>query len=426
MMGLWTGVLGVGLSLAVVEEQWLLVAAGLVGLVVGAGAILAFRASERAQSESVTTQVTTGVDDDVAGVLSALRSISVVLGPGDEVLRATPPAYSVGLVRQGRLTHAALDELVAQVRDDGRVRDQQLSLARSKMPGSDRMAVDVRVAPMAGGRILVLAEDRTAERRLEEVRRDFVANVSHELKTPVGAIALLAETASDAADDPEAVRHFAARMQREAVRLSALVQEIIELSRLQAPETEVDFVTVPVDGIVGEAMDRIRVEAQARDVIVTVGGEEGLHVFGDHGLLVTALRNLLDNALRYSNPGSPVSVGVRARDGVVEIAVVDQGAGISAENTHRVFERFYRIDPARSRETGGTGLGLSIVKHVAGNHGGEVTVWSTPGRGSTFTLRIPQAEAEDDGVTPAVEESDVPSTSRTSPGPDPDRNGVAP
>lgn len=407
-------------------EQWLLVTAGLVGLVVGAGAILAFRASERAQGESTPAQAPAGVDDDVAGVLSALRSISVLLGPGDEVLRATPPAYSIGLVRQGRLTHAALDELVAEVRDDGRIRDQQFSLPRSKMPGSDRMAVDVRVAPMAGGRILVLAEDRTAERRLEEVRRDFVANVSHELKTPVGAIALLAETASDAADDPAAVRHFASRMQREAVRLSALVQEIIELSRLQAPETEVDFVTVPVDGIVHEALDRVRVEAQARDVAVTIGGEKDLFVFGDHGLLVTAVRNLLDNALRYSNPGSPVSVGVRAREGVVEIAVVDQGVGISAENTRRVFERFYRIDPARSRETGGTGLGLSIVKHVAGNHGGEVTIWSTPGRGSTFTFRIPQVEAEDDGVTPLVEGPAGSTTARTGPGDDPDRNGVVP
>ena len=371
----------------------MLVLAGLVGLLVGVGATWAFAVSERSQrAEAEPTEPR--LDDDMASVLSALRSISVLLGPGDEVLRATPPAYSLGLARHGRLTHAALDELVAQVREHGSTRDELLTLPRSKMPGSETMAVDVRVAPLPGRRILVLADDRTAERRVEEVRRDFVANVSHELKTPVGAIALLAETASDAADDPEAVRHFTASMQREATRLSALVQEIIELSRLQAPETAVDFVSVSVDEVLAEALDRVRVAAQSRDVAFTVGGAQGVRVFGDHGLLVTAVRNLFDNALRYSEPGSPVRVGVRVAEAVVEISIVDQGVGLSAENTRRVFERFYRIDPARSRETGGTGLGLSIVKHVAANHGGEVTVWSAPGRGSTFTLRIPHAEPE--------------------------------
>ncbi|MGC0145067.1 MULTISPECIES: sensor histidine kinase [unclassified Pseudactinotalea] len=380
-----------GHKVADVDGVWLLLAA-LVGVALGVGAFGLWNSRSSSGEEQGAGGALRKVDDDVASVLSVLRSVSVVLGPDDEVLRATPPAYSLGLVRGGSLTQASLDDLVARARRDGHVHDAQLTLPRSKVPGSDTLAVDVRVAPLPGDRVLLLADDRTAERRVEEVRRDFVANVSHELKTPVGAIALLAETAADAADDPEAVRHFASRMQREAVRLSALVQEIIELSRLQAPEEVVDFLPVSIDDVIEEAIDRARMEADAREMSLTVGGEAGVQVLGDHGLLVTAVRNLLDNAVRYSPYGSPVRVGVRTVDGVVEIAVVDQGAGIKSEDAQRVFERFYRIDPARSRETGGTGLGLSIVKHVAANHGGEVTVWSTKGRGSTFTLRIPEVD----------------------------------
>ncbi|WP_159621185.1 sensor histidine kinase [Ruania rhizosphaerae] len=378
------------------DQAWLIVGVGVLGLFVGASAALAFRVSERSQHGPAAREPEGDVlDDDVAALLAALRSLSVLVGPSGEVLRAAPAAYTDGLVRGGRLAHAPLEELVERVRTGGSSRDEQMIIPRSQVPGSDRLAFDVRVAPLTGGRVLVLAEDRTAERRVEEVRRDFVANVSHELKTPVGAIALLAETAADAADDPEAVRRFAAGMQRETARLSALVQEIIELSRLQAPEHEVDFVEVPLEAVVAEAIDRITVEAQARDVTIVVGGQKGLYVQGDHALLVTALRNLLDNALRYSPTGTRVSVGMREVEGIAEIAVVDQGVGLSAEDASRVFERFYRVDPARSRETGGTGLGLSIVKHVAANHGGEVRVWSTPGRGSTFTLRIPSVEASE-------------------------------
>lgn len=375
--------------------MWLVIGVGLLGLFVGASAVLAFRVSEASQRRaSPAAAPMTGVSDDVAALLSALRSTSVLLGPDDEVLRATPDAYSAGLVRAGYLTHPALVDLVARVRRTGTSADEQMLVPRSSVPGSDRLAFEVRIAPLTGGRMLVLAEDRTAERRVEEVRRDFVANVSHELKTPVGAIALLAETAADAADDPDAVRHFAASMHRESTRLSALVQEIIELSRLQAPEQEVDFVHVALDEVISEAVDRVRVEADARQVSIAVGGRNGLYVLGDHALVVTALRNLLDNALRYSPEGTQVSIGVRSTGDIAEIAVVDQGIGLTPEQQERVFERFYRVDHARSRETGGTGLGLSIVKHVAANHGGEVRLWSSAGRGSTFTLRIPLADAD--------------------------------
>jgi two-component system sensor histidine kinase SenX3 len=207
----------------------------------------------------------------------------------------------------------------------------------------------------------------------------------------VGALTLLAETVQDAADDPEAVRRFAGRIQTEAVRLSALVHEIIELSRLQVAGALTELATVDVDQVVHEAVDRARTTADAKQVRLSVGGSSGLTVFGQHDLLVTAVRNLVDNAVAYSNEASHVGVGVRLVDDIVEIAVVDEGIGISKADQERVFERFYRVDPARSRETGGTGLGLSIVKHVAADHGGDVTVWSQPGRGSTFTLRLPRA-----------------------------------
>jgi len=379
-------------TLCGVEQTWLVIVAALLGLFVGATAALAFRFSERAQRH-VSAAPGVAVSEDVAALLSALRSTSILLGPDGEVLRATPDAYSAGLVRAGHLTHSALEKLVATARAQGTSADDHALVPRSNVPGSDWLAFDLRAAPLSGGRVLVLADDRTAQRRVEEVRRDFVANVSHELKTPVGAIALLAETASDAADDPQAVRRFTGNMHREATRLSTLVQEIIELSRLQAPEQEIEFVPVAVAGVIEEAVDRVSVAAAERDITVTAGGAGSLHVLGDHALLVTALRNLLDNALRYSPPSTRVSVGVRTVADVVEISVVDQGVGLTPEQQDRVFERFYRVDLARSRETGGTGLGLSIVKHVAANHGGEVRLWSAPGRGSTFTLRLPIADA---------------------------------
>ena len=257
----------------------------------------------------------------------------------------------------------------------------------------------VRVAPLGaplgasdggGGLVLVLAEDQTESRRVEEVRRDFVANVSHELKTPVGALALLAETVEDAADDPEAVRRFAGRMRYEASRLTSLVQDLITLSRIQAAEPVPDPAPVKLDAVVAEALDRCRMKAGARGIELVETTDSGLVVLGDEDLLVTALRNLLDNAVDYSPEHTRVLVTTtRASDYTVEISVADQGIGIPERDRERIFERFYRVDPARSRATGGTGLGLAIVKHVTVAHGGNVTVWSKVGAGSTFTLRLP-------------------------------------
>lgn len=383
-----------------------MVLAGLLGLVVGVGSMLAFRLSERTQ-HTIPQLPDPELDEGLIRVLAVLRSAAVVLDADDRVVRASPPAYALGVVRDGRIAHPAVRDLVADVRRTGTIRDEELELSRGPLSKGTLM-LQVRVAHVGPDHVLILAEDRTQARRLEAIRRDFVVNISHELKTPVGALSLLAETVQDAADDPDAVRRFAGRMRKESARLSALVHEIIELSRLQVAGALQEISVVDVDAVIAESVDRARTVAATKNMVFDVGGSSGATVFGDRSLLVTAVRNLLDNAVAYSPDGTHVGVGVRVVDGLVEIAVVDQGVGIAPDEQERVFERFYRVDPARSRDTGGTGLGLSIVKHVAADHGGDVTVWSRPGRGSTFTLRLPEA------VAPRIDESvDAPQKKKT-------------
>jgi len=367
--------------------------AGLLGLVVGVVATASFRASERSARGGPPPAVPE-LDEHVAALLSVLPSATVVLRSDATVVRADSGAHAYGLVRGDLLAHAQVRALVDAVRGDGETRDADLEVPRGPF-GGGTLVLHLRVAPLGAAQILLLADDRTEARRVEATRRDFVVNVSHELKTPVGALSLLAEAVEEAADEPETVRRFASRMQQEAARLSALVQEIIELSRLQVADPLGAARPVDIDRVVHEAVDRARTPATAKSIAIEVGQPTGATVWGDHDLLVTAIRNLLDNAVAYSDPGTKVAVGttLRADAGTVEVAVVDRGIGIPAAEQPRLFERFYRVDPARSRETGGTGLGLSIVKHVAADHGGEVTVWSHPGKGSTFTLRLPVIRA---------------------------------
>jgi two-component system sensor histidine kinase SenX3 len=317
-----------------------------------------------------------------------LRSAWVVLDQRDRVVRSSPSALPYGLIRGHRLRVETLVLLARQVRRDGEVREIEVEVPRGHR-GTELLVLDVRLAPL-GDHVLLLAEDQTAVRRLDAVRRDFVANVSHELKTPVGALALLAEAVSGSADDPAAVRRFATRMQHESNRLTMMVQDLISLSRLQSNDPLREARVVNVDDVVAEAVDTIHLEAEAREIRLEVRGQHGLTVLGDEDQLATALRNLMANAINYSPDHTRITIGVSLdADGVVELSVADQGIGIPERDLERIFERFYRVDPARSRATGGTGLGLSIVKHVAVNHGGEVRVWSSEGAGSTFTLRLP-------------------------------------
>ncbi|GAA4988859.1 sensor histidine kinase [Kineococcus glutinatus] len=364
--------------------------AGCAGALTGAGAVLAFRFSERQQESAPPAGGQDDLPPGVSDVLAALRSAAVVLGDADEVVRASAAAYAAGVVRGRELVHPELRRMVRQCRRDAAVREEELELPAGPL-GRGTLGVLARVSWLGAHHVLLLVEDRTEVRRVEEVRRDFVVNVSHELKTPVGALSLLAEAVAGAADDPEAVRHFASQMQRESVRLADLVKEIIDLSRLQSAQGVVQPELLDVDGIVREAIERTGSVVRARGADVVVAGERRTRVVGDRELLVTAVRNLVHNAVAYSPEGSRVVVEVRRVGGNAEISVIDRGVGIPAADLDRIFERFYRVDPARSRSTGGTGLGLSIVKHVAANHGGEVVVWSVVGEGSTFTLRLPDA-----------------------------------
>ena len=371
------------------------------GLLVGVGVtvvvVLAHRRGQRAVAVA-SPAVPEGVD----AVIDALESAGVVLDPSNNVLKASTGALAFGLVWNQALVHPELVELVDRVRRDGEPVTREMHLTRGPF-GEAQIDLLVRVARLGSRFILLLADDRTESYRLEEVRRDFVANISHELKTPIGAVSLLAEALESAADEPAEIKRFAERLSIEADRLSRLTHEIIELSRLQAADALKEAELVDIDAVVSQALDRNRVAAETHRIQLVRGGDKHAEVYGDEQMLVTAVHNLVANAIQYSPDGGRVGVGVSNMDGVVEIAVTDQGVGIPESERDRVFERFFRVDSARSRNTGGTGLGLSIVKHVIQNHGGDVRVWSQPGSGSTFTIRLPEASratAATLGVTP--------------------------
>ncbi len=382
-------------------------AAAIAGLLTGVIAMLAFRWSERDLKRPTRTSLrpdsNAALPPGVDTVLSVLSSSAVVLDESDSVVKASSAAYALGLVRGGRLAVEPMLNMARDTRRDGEIRQVELDLPRRGTGRGDTLAVSARVAPLGSRLVLLLVEDLTEARRIEAVRRDFVANVSHELKTPTGALSLLSEAVMDASDDPEAVERFAGRMQIEATRLTNLVQELIDLSRVQNDDPLEDAELVKVETLVAEAIDRCRQQAGSKQITMASAGAEGLTVWGNRGQLVGALGNLVENAVNYSPAHTRVGIAARrlASPGgdLIEIAVTDQGIGISEKDRERVFERFYRVDPARSRATGGTGLGLAIVKHVAASHGGEVTVWSSEGQGSTFTLRLPETGATRERTT---------------------------
>ncbi|MET8942449.1 ATP-binding protein [Streptomyces sp. NPDC004542] len=394
-------------------------AAAIAGVLTGVIAMLAFRWSERDQKRPTRTSLHTDpvLPPGVDTVLSVLRSSAVVLDEADAVVKASSAAYALGLVRGGKLAVEPMLQMTRDTRRDGEIRQVELDLPRRGTGRGEALAVSARVAPLGSRLVLLLVEDLTEARRIEAVRRDFVANVSHELKTPVGALSLLSEAVMDASDDPEAVQRFAGRMQIEATRLTNLVQELIDLSRVQNDDPLEDAEPVRVDELVAEAVDRCRHQAGTKQITMAsnvwtpegadqggggrrTGGTADLYVWGNRGQLAAALGNLVENAVNYSPARTRVGIAARrisAPGGdMIELAVTDQGIGISDKDKERIFERFYRVDPARSRATGGTGLGLAIVKHVVASHGGEVTVWSAEGQGSTFTLRLPEAGAARD------------------------------
>jgi two-component system, OmpR family, sensor histidine kinase SenX3 len=380
------------------------IAGALLG-VVGVGLLVTQR--RRRVADSVAQPDGAGRSARLAPRVVDAIDIGIVVVDRDEaVVFANPAARSMLLLDADRLGVAALSTLVREVTDSGVASSVAVDLATTRR-GPDRVTYMVQATPLRDdGRVASVVlrfSDVTETRRLELVRRDFVANVSHELKTPVGALTLLAEALQDAADDPQAVQRFAGRMQRESARLGRLVQELIELSRLQGAEPLPGETGVSVDALIHEALDRTRLLAEQTGITIVERAEPGLMVQGNETQLATAVVNLVDNAIAYSPERTRVGVTARRVEPVaeggpafVEIAVSDQGIGIAEIDLDRVFERFYRVDPARSRATGGTGLGLAIVKHIATNHGGTVSVWSVVGSGSTFTIRLPLAAGSAD------------------------------
>ncbi|MBG6239154.1 two-component system sensor histidine kinase SenX3 [Mycetocola sp. CAN_C7] len=372
------------------DSTWLVLVSLVLGLLIGAGFVVAVFAAAR-RGERVAKVVTPSVPDGVSQVLDALDSAGIVVDPSGNVVKASPGALALGLVRDGKIANAEFVRLASQVRDTGDPVTEDVDITRG--PFSDvSLNLTVRAARLGTRYVLVLAQDHTESRRLDEVRRDFIANISHELKTPIGAVSLLAEALDSAADDAGQVRRFAARLSTEAKRLARITGEIIDLSRLQAADALHQPELLAIDTVIAAAVDQNRVAADACGVTLVASRDPDARVYGDEALLVVAIHNLIANAIAYSPTRGRVGVGVSRRDGLVEIAVTDQGVGIPEEDRARVFERFYRVDQARSRHTGGTGLGLSIVKHAVQNHGGDVRVWSLVGKGSTFTIRLPEAQ----------------------------------
>ena len=333
------------------------------------------------------------VPDGVDTALEVIGSTGVVLDADNRVLRASISAVALGIVDDRDIVYQPIIDLVRESRIEGIPMSREFEL-----PGATKAAPPihllVRVAPLGLRLMLVVADDRSEMYRLDAVRRDFVANISHELKTPIGAVSLLAEALQYSADDPEQVRSFAATLEREGHRLAEMTNDIIELTRLQSVGTIEDPDVVSIDAVVEQAIATNSVLAQKSGIAVAVSATTGAYVLGDGSSLATAIHNLVRNAITYSRGPSRVGVGATAKNGLIEISVTDQGQGIADGDLERIFERFYRSDPARSRETGGTGLGLAIVKHVVNNHDGEVRVWSQLGKGSTFTIRLRQAPQE--------------------------------
>lgn len=345
----------------------------------------------RGERERTNRVVEPALSDGAAQVLTVIGRAYVVVDEVGGVVQASPGAYAMGLVRGHTVVSDELAQLIHTVHSRGVFAEQEVEVDRGE---GEAMVIDLRVAPVGDEYLLVLADDRTEISRVQRVRNDFVANVSHELKTPVGAIGLLAEAIEEARDDPPAIDYFTGRLRRESLRLSALVRDIIELSRLQSADVIARGTLVAADALVAEALDRNRLAADAKNIVLHADQQFTGELYADPELLGNALHNLVENAVRYSPEKTRVDVVVQHRGDTLSISVTDQGPGIPEEEQSRIFERFYRVDAARSRQTGGTGLGLSIVKHVMAQHGGQVSVDSAPGEGSTFTLSLPVADAD--------------------------------
>ena len=358
----------------------------------GAGAAEIAAKLERAAADLLDQLAKAGEDGAlIREALDGLAEAVVVAGPSGEILLRNRAATALSEDRpSGALVSDAVGSALEAARG-GDPTDRELGFY-----GPPRLDLFLRARPLRGGDkrpgAVVVIEDVSGAHRVDTVRRDFVANVSHELRTPIGAIALLGETIL-AAGDAAVTERLAGRVVQEAERLGRIVDDLLDLSAVEAEETAVRE-RLQVGGILSEAAERVRAVAEAAGTPLEVANPvPGLAVAGDRRQLVGALVNLLENAVKYSERGTRVAMSACEDDGRVLLTVSDEGIGIPGRHLERIFERFYRVDRARSRDSGGTGLGLSIVRHVARAHGGEVTVESREGEGSTFRIVLPVVDA---------------------------------
>jgi len=351
------------------------------------GVIWRFKQKVEVDATSINSQ--TDLSTQSFDLLRAIDAESIVVTPNDQVIYYSEKITNLNLIKDERIQNKGLSNLVRAVRRSGISQDATMELPRGPI-GAGTHDLLVRVASIGdAGLIAILIFDDSEMRRLDSIRRDFVANISHELKTPIGALSILSEAVLEASNDPEAIAKFASRMQSEAKRLSGLVQEIIDLSRLQDDDPLKNGKPVDLAEVITEAIDQSRLNAENRKIALVFESVDGVKVNGDRAQIMMAIHNLIENAINYSPNGTRVAITLKVLNAIAEVAVSDQGIGIPEKDLERIFERFYRVDPARSRLTGGTGLGLSIVKHIAINHGGDVSLWSVEGAGSTFTVRFP-------------------------------------
>jgi two-component system sensor histidine kinase SenX3 len=325
-------------------------------------------------------------------LIQSLPDIVIWVDGDNKIKYASEVALSLNIAREDKIQIDALEALISMAR---RIDEPLMKKVKAKRPlGIAKLNLDTWVMRLERGEVLLWAQNNSVVSRVETMRRDFVANISHELKTPVGALSLLAEAIEESGKDSESIQKFAKRIGPETKRLTNVIRDIIDLSQVQSDDPLATANPVEVDRVINDAVDAVQLLADLNSVEIVQVNEPDVKIVGDEYQLIMAIRNLLTNAITFSPVNSRITVGAKLKDGVVEITVSDQGIGISLENQSRIFERFYRVDPARSRTTGGTGLGLAIVKHVCENHGGEVSVWSVPGQGSTFTMKFPQMEEE--------------------------------
>ena len=325
-------------------------------------------------------------------LIQSLPDIVIWVDGDNKIKYASEVALSLNIAREDKIQIDALETLISMAR---KIDEPLIRKVKAKRPlGIAKLNLDTWVMRLERGEVLLWAQNNSVVSRVETMRRDFVANISHELKTPVGALSLLAEAIEESGKDSESIQKFAKRIGPETKRLTNVIRDIIDLSQVQSDDPLASANPVEVDRVINDAVDAVQLLADLNNVEIAQVNEPDVKIVGDEYQLVMAIRNLLTNAITFSPASSRITVGAKLKDGVVEITVSDQGIGISLENQSRIFERFYRVDPARSRSTGGTGLGLAIVKHVCENHGGEVSVWSVPGQGSTFTMKFPQMEQE--------------------------------